>query len=86
MTTARTLTVKQLIPETYWGKNMAGHPQAAKCPNCGDDMLKIGVIRLVYSMEVCKCDRASYPHLYEQLWHRQCFIDRDGKLPEGDIG
>lgn len=50
------------------------HPAAAVCPRCGADMLRKGIVDLVYTFEVCRCDRVDYSHLMEQLWDRECFL------------
>ena len=50
------------------------HAALRNCPTCGVDCSRQGITKLVYSHEVCSCDRWDYDHLVEQLWHRACFV------------
>lgn len=53
------------------------HDDAWICPgdDCGLDVTTVGIISLAYTFRVCRCTAFGYPHLVEQLWHRDCLID-----------
>lgn len=53
------------------------HPGSALCPGCGENLMREGITRIVYTFEICPCDRVKYEHLAEQLWHRRCFPPSD---------
>jgi hypothetical protein len=48
------------------------HPAKRGCPICAADMNRVSVLKIGYTFEICHCNVASYPHLAEQPWHRQC--------------
>ena len=58
-----------------------GHKLEEACPVCFKDCMRIGITKLVYSYEVCRCDAVPYAHLLERLWHRECFINAKGAVP-----
>lgn len=81
MTAPLEITGGQLI--TSWLDR--NHPRLRTCGGCNKDVTTTGITKLVYSHEVCSCDRYDYDHLVEQLWHRECFaaheveaLDQDG--------
>ncbi len=53
------------------------HPQRAICPTCGENLMRVGIHRIVYAFEVCEDPPLESKHVYEQMWHRACF-HRDG--------
>lgn len=59
-------------PESCW-KN---HPSAGFCPVCKEDCKTIGIPSLLSTWETCECGKPEYPHLVEQLWHRDCYNKR----------
>jgi hypothetical protein len=49
------------------------HQQRGRtCPICHEDLMRTGLPSLAYTFESCDCSAESYPHLIEQLWHREC--------------
>ena len=62
---------------TYTNKNR--HPQGKSCPACKAELMSVGITSIVYTFEVCRCARAPYSHIFEQLWHRECFWEK--RLP-----
>lgn len=57
------------------------HKLEELCPSCLKDCMRIGITKLVYSFELCKCEAAAYEHLVERLWHRECFVNAKGSVP-----
>jgi hypothetical protein len=77
VTPTQKLTVDDLVANNrIGGIALRSHPEGLRCLTCGADMNRVGITKIVYTFEVCNCDAATYDHLREQLWHRQCF---DGK-------
>ena len=58
-------------------KSALSHPGRSVCPgeDCGLDLMAVGIVALAYVFEVCTCATYDYPHLVEQLWHRDCLVD-----------
>lgn len=47
------------------------HRQLSVCPGCGAGGLSTtGLVDLGYEFVVCECGTPDYPHLVEQMWHR----------------
>jgi hypothetical protein len=44
-----------------------------QCPACEKNLAAVALTDIVYVFDVCKCGKATYAHLVEQLWHRECF-------------
>lgn len=61
-------TVRQL--RATW---RPGHAKALRCGRCRENLSTTGLSDIVYTFEVCTCSTATYDHLVEQLWHRECF-------------
>jgi hypothetical protein len=47
------------------------HQLLETCPGCGQKLSTVGLHKLAYVFDVCECGTPEYPHLVEQLWHRQ---------------
>lgn len=66
------------IPVMDWlGHGSPGHRPLAVCPGCDLDVQAVGLPSLVYTFEPHDCPEYPYTHLVEQLWHRDCFTDRE---------
>lgn len=52
------------------------HGPRDRCPVCDEDLLRVGLPALAYTLEVCDCGSPSYSHLVEQLWHRHHLTER----------
>lgn len=52
------------------------HGWTRLCPVCGEDCNKIALVKLIYKFETCDCDKASYVHLVETLYHDACYTKR----------
>ncbi len=52
--------------------NDFGHERSA-CPACAKDLKRIACVDIVYTYEICGCERAPYKHLIPVMWHRKCF-------------
>ena len=63
-----------------------GHrPGRDTCPVDRADLVRVALVKLAYTYETCSCGSPGYPHLVEQLWHREHVRARlatDGKLVE----
>lgn len=66
--TQEEMTGLQLIQS--WRHN--GHQRSRSCPTCLGAVLTIGVTKIVYVFEVCKCGNPDFDHLVEVLYHRSC--------------
>lgn len=54
------------------------HGDRRRCPGCGRDCMRIAIVDLAYTFEVCECRNGiGYDHLVEQLWHRECLASRE---------
>ena len=76
------LTARELIASWSGARGIMAHPNAAICPGCGHDMLRVGVVDIAYVYEPCTCDLATYTHIVETLWHRRCFLKSGGEYRE----
>ena len=47
------------------------YPPFTQCPGCRADLTRVAVVELAYVFDVCECGTPDYPHLVEQLWHRE---------------
>ena len=66
------------MPIFDWlGHGRPGHRPLAVCPGCGLDVKAVGLPSIVYTFESCDCPEWTKRHLVEQLWHRDCFTDRE---------
>jgi hypothetical protein len=52
----------------------AEHDHLRTCPGCSANLAVVGLPDLAYTFETCECDRVSYTHLVQQLWHRGCLL------------
>lgn len=43
------------------------------CQGCNQDCGGTALVDLVYTFEICRCEKADYSHLTETLWHKTCF-------------
>ena len=57
-----------------WLRGPRSHARGVSCLVCDGDMQRCAITLIVYTFEVCKCDSAPYAHIFEQLWHRKCFM------------
>lgn len=46
------------------------HQHFAVCPGCGADLMTAAIVDIAYTFATCECGKPEYPHLVEQLWHR----------------
>jgi len=60
------------------------HPKRAQCPVCSKSCSTTALVKLVYTFEVCDCSIAPYRHLFEKLYHRNCFEEQFRKLEAND--
>jgi hypothetical protein len=73
-----TVQLVDVLRTLYTGKNVRlerRHGTQHLCPVCKDDLMRVAVVDLIYSFELCSCGSPEYEHLVEQLWHRACMID-----------
>lgn len=62
--------VQRAVPPLSWLNHQ--HQLLATCPGCGQAGLDtIGIHKLAHTYEVCECGTPDYPHMVEQLWHRE---------------
>jgi len=62
--------VGRVLPPLSWLSR--GHRLLATCPGCGQAGLSTpGIHKLGFTFEVCECGTPDYPHMVEQLWHRE---------------
>jgi hypothetical protein len=61
----------------FLGDSRWNHPGRARCPGveCGLILEAVALQHLAYVFETCQCGTPEYPHLIEQLWHRDCLVD-----------
>lgn len=48
------------------------------CPGCNKDVSRVRLVNLVYTFEESEPNR-----LVETAWHKQCFVDAQGKPVAG---
>lgn len=70
--------------KTAKGANLIAHLEAvglhaigSSCPKCTRSVARVALVKLVYAFAVCGCDKFSYSHLVEQVWHRKCFVSHE---------
>jgi hypothetical protein len=65
--------VTAVTPLSWLSTGMHGpHRMLAVCPGCGQgDLGTRAMVDLGYEFVVCRCETMPYPHLVEQLWHRE---------------
>ncbi len=63
------IIISQHIAEDEFGKKDVCH----RCPVCEGDTSNLALTKLVVSFEICRCDKATYEHLVETTWHRDCY-------------
>jgi len=73
------LTEKVLTAVTPMSWLSYSHDRLDTCPGCGQANLSIaGLTGLGYEFVVCECGTPEFPHLVEQMWHRE-HMGRDGE-------
>jgi hypothetical protein len=74
-------TLEQVGVKLSMVRGYPDHQQVNTCPGCGVGKLNttVGITRVGYTYEVCTCrdGGATFDHLIEQLWHRDC-LTRSG--------
>jgi hypothetical protein len=60
-----------------WWTDGHDHPRLSVCPACDQSVDQVAMVDLGYTWVVCRCHKAPYPHLIEQVWHL------DHMVPDG---
>jgi hypothetical protein len=60
------------------GKYFKPHADRAHvCPGCGGDLWKVGISKIAYTNDVCRCreiENVQYDHVVDQAWHKTCLV------------
>src|SRR5215475_10540189 len=53
------------------------HPWYTICPVCKEEAAYTSLVKVVYAFDICRCDKVSFVHLVQTLYHADCFPKRN---------